>query len=460
MENNNRRKYINVLLFFMTSVVIFLLSYIFWITWNKYYRVNAFNPFYEKGALLLVLVYIIIYSLFSKIYGGYKIGYLKVVDIMYSQSLSVIFSNVVVYMQISLIAKKLVSPFALVIMTIVDIIVVIVWAFICNRLYYKIYPPLKMLLIYKNENAISLVTKLGEHKDKYKISDVIDISKGINIVQKEIDKYEAVVICDLDSSQRNKIVKYCFKKSIRIYITPKISDIIIQSADKLHIFDTPLLLCKNQGLTYEQNLLKRLMDIAVSLLAIIILSPFMILVAVAIKLCDGGSIIYKQKRLTQNDRIFEIYKFRSMILNAESDGEARLAAQNDERITPIGKIIRKIRFDELPQLFNILKGDMSLVGPRPERPEISEQYCKIMPEFGFRTKVKAGLTGYAQVMGKYNTTPYDKLKLDLMYIGNYSFFMDIELILKTFKILFISDSTEGISEGDTLPELALFEDTE
>lgn len=448
---NKKRNYSGTIMFIMVSVAVLALSFVFWITWNNYYRRAVLDPFYEKGSLLLTLVYIIIYFLFSQIYGGYKIGYLKVTDIMFSQSISVAFTSFITYMQISLIAKKLVNPFALFIMTTIDILIVIIWSLLCNKVYYSIYPPIRMLMIFKNENVFNLMSKIEGYKEKYKVSDSIDVSEGLEHIKNEINKYEAVIICDLDSYERNAIIKYCYKKSIKIYFTPKITDILIQSSDKLHIFDTPLFLCKSQGLTFEQKLFKRIIDIIISLIAITILFPLMIIVALAIKVYDGGPVIFKQKRLTINDDVFEIYKFRSMIVDAEKDGKARLASQNDDRITPVGKIIRATRLDELPQLFNILAGDMSVVGPRPERPEIAEKYSEIMPEFGFRTKVKAGLTGYAQTMGKYNTSPYDKLKLDLMYIGNYSIFMDIKIIFMTVKIIFSQDSTEGIANGEILP---------
>lgn len=447
------RNYNGILTFAMSLSIVLIFSYAFWVTWNQIYRNMVIEPFYEKGALLLTVVYIIIYLLFSQIYSAHKIGYLKVTDIIYSQILSLIFTNFITYMQLSLIAKKLVNPLALIIMTGVEFLLVLGWALICNSLYYNIYPPMKMLMVYKNNNVVTLMSKIKEHNDKYNIDSAINMNESIDAVYGEIDKYESVILCDLDSSERNKIVKYCFKKSIRIYITPKISDIIIQSSDKVHIIDTPLLLCKNTGLTFEQKILKRMIDIAISIFAILVSSPFMLAVAIAIKIYDGGPVIYKQKRLTINNKVFEIYKFRSMVTNAEKSGQARLASQNDERITPVGKIIRKTRLDELPQLFNILKGNMSLVGPRPERPEIVKQYIEFMPEFEYRTKVKAGLTGFAQIMGKYNTTPYDKLKLDLMYIGNYSIFLDFKMILMTFKILLKSESTEGVNEGELLPEL-------
>lgn len=186
------------------------------------------------------------------------------------------------------------------------------------------------------------------------------------------------------------------------------------------------------------------------MIAIIILSPIMIVVALLIKATDKGPVLYKQCRLTKNGKQFMVLKFRSMRVDAEKDGVARLSSgDKDDRITPIGKLIRKVRFDELPQLFNILFGDMSIVGPRPERPEIAAQYEKELPEFNLRLQAKAGLTGYAQVYGKYNTTPYDKLQMDLMYIASPSIIEDIKIMFATVKILFMPESTEGIAEGAT-----------
>ena len=231
-------------------------------------------------------------------------------------------------------------------------------------------------------------------------------------------------------------------------MTPKISDILVRSSREMHTFDTPLLLSRNNGLTAEQLFGKRCLDIVVSFLMIILAFPVMLLTALAVKLYDGGSAIYKQKRLTLDGREFYVYKFRSMRMDAEKDGVARLASENDERITPVGKLIRMMRIDELPQLWNVLIGDMSLVGPRPERPEIAAEYENWLPQFKSRLKVKAGLTGYAQIYGKYNTTPYDKLKLDLTYIQNYSFVLDLKLLLLTVKILFMKESTEGVTSPE------------
>jgi lipopolysaccharide/colanic/teichoic acid biosynthesis glycosyltransferase len=217
-------------------------------------------------------------------------------------------------------------------------------------------------------------------------------------------------------------------------------------ADRIHIFDTPFMLTKGYALTFDQRFWKRFLDLVITVPLFVLASPFMLLTAAAIKIYDRGPVLYHQKRCTKDEREFEIFKFRSMVVDAEQDGEAVLARENDERITPVGRFIRRTRLDELPQLYHVLTGEMSLVGPRPERPEIIAQYKEEMPEFAFRTRVKAGVTGFAQIYGKYNTIPYDKLKLDLFYIENYSLWMDVKLILMTIKTLFKKEASEGIRE--------------
>ena len=320
------------------------------------------------------------------------------------------------------------------------------FTYIVTNLYNNIFQPWKILLIYGDRPAEGLVNKVETRRDKYAIYDSVNISEGIEVIARKMKDFQAVIIGDISAVERNDILKYCYANKVRAYVVPKISDIILMGADRIHIFDTPFMLSKGYTLSFDQLLAKRALDLMLAVPAFIITSPVMLITAVAVKLYDGGPVLYKQVRLTRHDRKFEIYKFRSMVVDAESDGIAKLARENDDRITPVGRIIRATRIDELPQLFNILKGDMSFAGPRPERPEIMEEYCKEIPEFAFRTRVKAGLTGYAQVYGKYNTTPYDKLKLDLFYISNYSMWTDIKLILMTLKIVLKKDATEGVSE--------------
>lgn len=440
----------------ITSTIIFIQSLLFYLTWNLIYNdTMRYSPFYNKGLILLVAIYVLMYVAFSNIYGGFKIGHFRVSDVIYSQLLSILFVNAITYAEVSLMDRRLLNPAAFIIMTMLQIIISIIWAYFSNRFYYKIFPPMDIVIVYGNENVNTFINKMNKRWDKYKICKLVNVKDGYEAVMSEINGYDAVVIYDVVSNLRNKILKECYKRSISVYVTPKISDIIIGSSDSVHLFDTPLLLSKNTGMSYEQAFFKRVIDILISFILVIITSPIMVIISILIKLSDGGPILFRQNRLTINNKVFVIYKFRSMVVDAEKDGIPRLTIKKDDRITNVGRIIRKIRFDELPQLFNVLKGDMSLVGPRPERPEIAKEYIEIVPEFDFRTKVKAGLTGYAQIMGKYNTSAYDKLKLDMMYIEKFSLILDFKILLMTFKYVFTpssEESTEGFDKNEMFAE--------
>ena len=284
-------------------------------------------------------------------------------------------------------------------------------------------------------------------KWKFSIQGALDLSEGVDYILEKISQADAVFLCGLHSSDRNVVLKYCIDRGIQVYIRPKIGDLLISGSSQMQLMNMPILHCGRNRTSMLYQCIKRLMDIVMSGLTLLVISPVMLLVAIAIRCYDGGPAFYKQIRLTKDGRQFEILKFRSMCVDAEKDGVARLATEGDARITPIGRFIRKVRLDELPQLINILKGDMSIVGPRPERPEIAAQYEEDMPEFSLRLQVKAGLTGYAQVYGKYNTRPYDKLQMDLLYVANQSILLDLKIIFVTVKVLFMPESTQGIEAG-------------
>lgn len=448
-----REQYKRLIMGFCSAVILFLLTAIFAFVWYRNYADNSevlLKVFWNRGNYVVIGLYALMLFLFYRLYGGFKVGYLRVFEVLYSQILSVLCVNAVTYLQLCLIGHwKFMSHITpLLAMTGVDLIVVVLWVFITRWVYLKIYPPRKLILIYGNYNPDELIRKIGTREDKYAIQEKISYEEDIAVLKEKILQYRGVVMTDIPSGIRNLILKFCFEQNIRCYSVPKISDIMIMSSQNIHLFDTSLLLFRNRGLTIEQQFLKRLFDIVASVIAIVIASPFMLAIAACIKLYDYGPVFFKQDRLTQDGKVFQVLKFRSMRVETEKT-EYRLTRKHDERVTPVGKVIRNIHFDELPQLFNILKGDMSFVGPRPECPHIAEKYREIIPEFNFRLKVKAGLTGYAQVYGKYNTTPYDKLKLDLTYIENYSFLLDIKLMLLTFKILFQKENTEGIESWQT-----------
>lgn len=423
-----------------------ILTAIFAFIWYKYYSQKIILPFYRRGNWVLIAIYCVMVAIFFKAYGGFKLGYLKKTDMLYSQLISLFCVNIITYFLVSLIGRDFMVGMPIIIMTLADFIILAAWTFITGKIYFLIYPPRKLIILYGSHQAAALVLKMSQRVDKYMICESVSINESRETVCDLILKYEGIIICDIPADMRNDYLKFCFENSRRAYIAPKISDIIIRGADDIRLFDTPLLLCRNCGLDFEQRLFKRIFDIVFSLVALVPALPLMLICALFIKLYDKGPVFYTQKRLTIDNKEFNVYKFRSMIVNAEKDGVPQLCADDDSRITPVGKVLRKFRLDELPQLFNILKGDMSVVGPRPERPELCRQYEKEMPEFGFRLKVKAGLTGYAQVTGVYDTSPYDKLKMDLMYIENYSLRMDLQIILMTIKTMLFPGKTNAETE--------------
>lgn len=444
-----REQYKRLIMFLASALIMAIQTGLFAYVWFQQYNDRAIIKikYFYRGNWALIALYGVILFLFLKVFGGFKVGYLRVVEVLFSQVISVLFTNAIAYLQLALIGrwKFLHHIEPMIWLTCVELLVVLIWTVFMRWIYSRIYPPRSMLFIYGDYSPVELMEKISKREDKYQISEAVHLSLGEQKIKERINEYHAVVLGDMPSHERNLYLKYCFEKDIRCYSVPKISDIMIMSSDKIHLFDSPLLLFRNRRLTIEQQICKRIFDLVCSLTGLILASPIMIVIAILIKAYDRGPVFYKQDRLTTDGRIFQVYKFRSMRVDSEATG-ARLAMKGDSRVTPIGRVLRNIHFDELPQLFNIIKGDMSLVGPRPERPEIAAEYTKEIPEFPYRLKVKAGLTGYAQVYGKYNTTPYDKLKLDLTYIENYSFLLDIQILMTTFKILFQKENTEGVEQ--------------
>ncbi|MCR5793460.1 MAG: sugar transferase [Lachnospiraceae bacterium] len=444
MRKNENEQFKRIILFFSSALLVAMQTFIFYEVWSNYYNPYMRTPLFRRGHWVLLLLYVILSVGFSYLYGAFRIGYFRTLDVVFSQVLTLILVNGITYLQISIMSLRMVNVLPILVMTLMDVFVGVAWATVMRSVYHKLYPPRKMLMIYGDHDPDGLVSKMGSRKDKYNICGFININKGEEAVKEAIREYPSVILCDLPDEARNNLLKFCFELDIRAYITPKISDVIVMGTDSIDLFDTPLLLARNSGFSFEQRFAKRVADLVISVPVFIILAPFMLLTAIAIKCYDRGPIFYYQERLTQNGEVFKIIKFRSMKVDSEGEN-AKLAKKGDNRVTPIGRFLRNIHFDEIPQIFNIIKGEMSWVGPRPERPEIAKQYEHAIPEFDFRLKAKAGLTGYAQIYGKYSTTPYDKLKLDLYYIEHQSLWMDIKLLLMTVKIIFKKENAEGVN---------------
>ena len=437
-------KYKRLIKVIFSVVLIAILAGIYGMIWIGWYNKIIWAPFFRRGNWMMIFIYAILLIFFMNTYGGFKVGFLKKGNLIYSQILAVLFTNIVTYFQITVQDKRFTTPVPLGVNIALSVVAILVWTLIFQWIYGLIFPPRRMLLISGDYSDYHLLEKMNAREDKYIISQIINYKEGMEKLIPQIDQYDGIIVGDMPSHERNLIIKYCYAKQIRTYSVPKISDILLRSSVDLNLFDSPLLLSRNTGLAIEQMFCKRLMDVVFSLLGLVISAPFFLLIAISIKLTDRGPVFYKQTRLTKDGKTFEIYKFRTMIQNAEKYSGAVLASEHDPRILLVGRLLRATRLDELPQIFNILKGEMSIVGPRPERPELAAEIEKEIPEFSYRLKVKAGLTGYAQVYGKYNTASYDKLKLDLTYIRNYSIFLDLKLIFMTPKIMLLKESTEGV----------------
>lgn len=402
----------------------------------------------SRTAAITLICFPVVSVAMLKIYGGFPIGIKKTKEIVYSASIATFLADAITYAQLVIMRfnfpnrSYLKDFFTLLGILILQIIAINLFGYLGNYLYFQVNPPADCIIIYGTKEGLpQFISKISKYKKQYKISALYDLQE--EDLKRKIRHCDAVFLYNLNETDKAWILEYCYKHDKTTYLTPELSDIITRHSHHVIIDDVTVLESRISGLTFEQRVLKRAMDIIISGVGLLIASPIMLIEALAIKLEDHGAVFFRQPRVTKDGKVFEVLKFRTMIVDADKVTK-RLASQDDDRITKVGKFLRKTRMDELPQFINILKGDMSIVGPRPEQEEITEKYVEVLPEFKYRLKVKAGLTGLAQIQGKYNTTPKDKLIFDLIYIEQYSIWVDIKLILQTVKVLFKSDSTEGV----------------
>lgn len=421
----------------------------FALCWCWYYSHRILYPLHARGNALAAALYFVLYILFGRVYDAFLMSIYRVSELIGAQVLAAAVSDAILYMVVWLLSAGLPDLLPMAVVLACQLVLSSIWAQAAHRWYYAVFPPQRTAVIYDERAGMEELIREYGLAEKYDVRVTAQVSSCLADLSM-LDRMQAVFLSGVHSHERNIILKYCVAADTAVFVIPRIGDVIMSGAQPIHMFHLPMLRVGRYMAPPEYLAAKRAVDIALSLLALILLSPLMLITAAAVKLTDGGPVLYKQVRLTQNGREFEILKFRSMSVDAEKDGVARLSTgDRDNRITPVGRVIRRFRIDELPQLINILSGDLSICGPRPERPEIAQRYCEELPEFSLRLQAKAGLTGYAQVYGKYNTTPYDKLQMDLMYIAHPSIIEDFKIMLATVKILFVPESTEGVAEGQT-----------
>ncbi|MBQ6369519.1 MAG: exopolysaccharide biosynthesis polyprenyl glycosylphosphotransferase [Parasporobacterium sp.] len=440
-----RDRYKRMVIFFEVIILLAVFTALYSYLWNTLYESVVLIPFFRRGNWAMVAMYPILLLVFGKIFGVFHVAVARRVDMIFSNVFNTFVANLITYFILVALLRHYPDMTPLIILWVVEIVLSVLWVFGVKALNNVIFPPHSLLLIHGDYSLKELVLHVNERSERYVITEVINVSEGMKKLTERIAAHDAILISDLPAEIRNDILKYCYAIDKRIYMLPKITDIIVSSSDQIHLFDNVAYISKNYGLAQDQRIFKRAMDLVLSSVMIVLTSWLMLIIAAAIRIGDGGPAFYRQERLSIGGKVFKIIKFRSMRVDAEKMGP-QLSTMHDPRITKVGRILRAAHLDELPQLFNVLKGDMSMVGPRPERPEIFNEYINHVPEFQFRLKVKAGLTGYAQVYGRYNSTPYNKLRLDLTYIQNYSIWLDIKCLVMTVKILFQKEAREGISD--------------
>ena len=437
----------DIWLFAAKALLFLVVLATFFIGQNIFYEQTLF---YYWGNYIVLLLYTAFLYFTCKIYNAFNFSSADLREIVFSWMLCLIVANILQYLMLSLLESMMLPVGGFAIVLGIQAILVAPLTFFIDKLYYRLNPAQKAIIIFgKKAKAKEYRAIIEKHRKKFRISDVISEDEPADVIRGAIDATESVFFLDINVKNRESLLEYCFMHNKRIYILPTFSGVLLNTAGISWISDRPMFLPKNPEPDMGSRFAKRCMDILISLIGIIAFSWLMLIIWAAIFLYDRHPPIYRQTRLTRGGKQFTLYKFRSMRPDAEDDGVPRLTARDDARITPFGRFIRKTRLDELPQLFNVLSGSMSLVGPRPERPEIAEQYEEVYPDFAFRTKVKAGITGFAQIYGRYNTAPDEKLFLDIMYIETFTIWQDVKLLLQTLMVVFKASSAEGIADDST-----------
>lgn len=400
-----------------------------------------------------MVTFVVLGVALMSVYGGYAIGTQKSKPIVYSMALATIITDLVTHLQLSIMNTSeknhehfiYETPELLLLVIVLQVLVIMFFAYFGNYVYFSLEPPEKCCVISSSRQSLgSIIPKIRRFPKQYEINEIIryDDKKVLDVILRS----DTVFLYDVPAKERHDLISFCYQTQKNIYYNFETIDVVSQGAKYVTLDDKSLVMYTAKDLTMEQRVVKRLTDLAVALVGLVVTSPIMLGCAIAIKLEDHGKVLYKQKRLTKYGRVFEVYKFRTM---KEENSVNRSVTENDDRITKVGRVLRKFRIDELPQLINILNGDMTVVGPRPEMLENVEKYTEELPEFSYRLRMKAGLTGLAQISGKYNTSPKDKLVMDLMYIENYSIWQDFKLIFQTITVFFkAEESTEAFGKQE------------
>jgi len=399
---------------------------------------NRFNPGNIKLDDFIVLIpFILVISfVLFEILGVFEYGEHTYVEMVVSIGIAGMITNAIAVIIAFALNETLIPIKLFGISFVIEMIIFVPYKYLAFRLYGVILKAKKIIIVGSNEEIIHITQK--SNKNLNKSYQIIGKTMDIDLLEERlINETEAIFIMpSVNEKQKLGILELAIQRNKGVFISPDLYEISINHSKLMQIDDIPMFYLKNYQLQWEERVLKRILDILISILCIFLLWPLILIVAIGIKVNDRGPIVYKQERLTRDRNKFYMLKFRTMIIDAEKNTGPLWAIEQDPRITKFGAFLRKTHIDELPQILNVLKGEMSIVGPRPEREHFIEAFEKTIPNFSYRLSVKAGITGLAQVLGKYTTTPEDKLKFDLMYITSYSIILDIKIILQTLRVIF------------------------
>lgn len=433
----------DIILYHLSFIITFLIRY------------GGERPVFNYSAYQSALPYIMIAFVLINIFSGIYVLYNKrFIDIFSITLISQIMMAVTI-MAMTFFGRWFAFPRTIIFLNlIISTTVLFVWRAIVLELYYKNSGTSRVMVIGPKEQCLEAVHnfKISQNRQYQMVSATTD--NYFENIKENIDNIDVFYFLEFDSLEEEKeILSYLTYRDKRVFLTSNFENILRVNNRIMNIDDESLIAVSKFEISPENDTIKRIIDIVLSLAMLIVTSPIMIIASLLIKLTSKGPILYKQVRITQGQREFEIYKFRSMRIDAEDLSGPVLAQAEDPRITKVGKYLRSLRIDELPQLFNVLKGDMSLIGPRPERPFFVEEFNEQNPYYYLRHTVRAGITGYAQVYGKYSTDFNSKLRFDLLYIKNYSLILDIQILFQTVKILFDKVSAQGLEEEMTSEQI-------
>lgn len=390
------------------------------------------------------------------VYGGFEVGRKKNKPVISAMISGIAITDIITYIQLQIMNVNpnnnatliLFGPDLLYLLLcyVIQVIVIILFVRVGNQLYFYFTPPRRCLLILGSPSQEEpLRAKIERYRLQWRVEDTV--LYNVPDLAQRIEMADVIFLGAVPDRAKVALLKLCYDDRKDVMCKAELEDIMLCNARPTIVDDAAFLSMEYNKITPFQRFAKRFGDILISLFALIVFSPFILLISLLIKLEDGGPVIFKQSRLTVAGRPFTIRKFRTMKVHSELDEVQVSVSVDDPRITKVGSFLRRYRLDEIPQFFNILIGDMSVVGPRPEMMANVARYKMNLPSFVYREKMKAGLTGYAQIEGRYNTSAEDKLMLDMMYIESFSIWLDVKLILRTVTIFLKKDSTQGFQKS-------------